>query len=73
MLTLRQKLKLCGYAIGIFCCFVIYGLLQEKIFRSRYGDSEKKGERYTMTITFGAIQSIFFVLLAKGLVKDLFL
>lgn len=71
MLMLRQKLKLCGYAIGIFGCFAIFGLLQEKIFRGRYGDEiaadGKPGERYTMPITFGAIQCIFFVLFAKGL------
>lgn len=71
MLILRQKIKLCGYAIGICVCFVIFGLLREKIFRSRYGDEittdGNKGERYTMPITFDAIRSIFFVLLAKGL------
>lgn len=73
MLLLRDKLKLCGYAIGIFGCFAVFGLLQEKIFRGRYGDEiaadGKIGERYTMPITFGAIQCIFFVLFAKGLFK----
>ncbi|KAG4069942.1 hypothetical protein HA402_015166 [Bradysia odoriphaga] len=71
MLSLRQKLKLCGFAIGIFGCFAIFGLLQEKIFRGRYGDEigpdGKVGERYTMPITFGAIQCVFFVLFAKAL------
>lgn len=67
---LQKKLKLCGYAIAIFGCFAIFGLIQEKIFRGRYGDKiaadDKIGERYTMPITFGAIQCIFSVLFAKG-------
>ncbi len=71
MLLLTQKIKLCGFAIGIFGCFAIFGLLQEKIFRGRYGDEigadGMKGERYAMPITFGAIQCIFFALFAKGL------
>ncbi|XP_037050980.1 solute carrier family 35 member B1 homolog isoform X2 [Bradysia coprophila] len=71
MLSLRQKLKLCGFAIGIFGCFAIFGLLQEQIFRGRYGDEigpdGKVGERYTMPITFGAVQCVFFVLFAKAL------
>lgn len=70
MLEVRQKLKLCGFAIGIFCCFAIFGLVQEQVFRGRYGDEISadgmKGERYTMPITFGAVQCIFFVLFAKG-------
>lgn len=70
MLTIRQKLKLCGYAIGNFACFTIYGLLQEKIFRGRYGEEFTTdghvGERYTMSFTFCALQCAFFVLLAKG-------
>lgn len=71
MLTLRQKIKLCFYAIGIFVCFGIFALMQEKIFRGRYGEEigadGKIGERYTMPITFGAVQCIFFVIVAKGL------
>lgn len=71
MLGLSEKIKLCGYAIGIFVCFAIFGVLQEKIFRGRYGDEiaadGEKGERYTMPISFGAIQCIVFSLFAKGI------
>lgn len=71
MLLFRQKLKLCGFAIGIFGCFTIHGLLQEKIFRGRYGDEIGadgiKGDRYTMPITYAAIQCMYFALFAKGI------
>lgn len=70
MLDLRQKLKLIGFAIGIFGCFAVFGLLQEQIFRVRYGDEigadNEKGERYTLPLSFGAMQCIFFMLFAKG-------
>lgn len=70
-LPLRKSIILCGCVIGIFVCSAIFGLLQEQIFRERYGDEDEGdgtvGERYTMPITFGAAQCIFSVLLAKGL------
>lgn len=75
MLEFRQKLKLSGYAIGIFSCFAIFGVLQEKIFRGRYGEEigadGNKGDRYTMPFSFGAMQCIFFVLFAKGYCLEL--
>lgn len=76
LILVPQKLKFCGYAIGIFGCFGVFGILQEKIFRGRFGDEissdGEKGERYTMSITFNAIQCTFFVLFAKGLVLSLY-
>ncbi|XP_037050981.1 solute carrier family 35 member B1 homolog isoform X3 [Bradysia coprophila] len=70
ILPLRQTIKFCGYAIGIFGCFAIFGLLQEQLFRGRYGDEieadGKVGERYTMPITFGAVQCVFSALFAKA-------
>lgn len=70
MLPSRRTVEFCGCVIGIFGCFAIFGVLQETIFRGRYGDEieadGEAGERYTMPITFGAVQCIFSVLLAKG-------
>jgi hypothetical protein len=72
MLTLRQKLKLVGFAFGIFACYTTFGVLQEKIFRGRYGEENdpfdgKKGEVFRLPIIFGAMQSIFYMTFAKGL------
>lgn len=70
MLSLRQKLKLVGFAIGIFVCFTTFGLLQEKIFRGRYGEEidtdGKAGEVFRLPIIFGAMQCMFYCLFAKG-------
>lgn len=41
----KQKLVLCF--VGIFVSYFIYGLLQEKITKGRYGDG---GERFTFTL-----------------------
>lgn len=71
MLSLRLKLKLLGFAVGILVCYTIFGVLQEKIFRGRYGDEVqadgKKGEIFKLPISFGAMQSIFYTTFAKGL------
>lgn len=71
MLTVKQKLNLCGLALGIFGCFTVFGLLQEKIFRGRFGDNidpvdKKLGEVFRLPIAFGLMQDIFFALIAKG-------
>lgn len=71
MLTFKQKLKLCGFALGIFFCYTVFGLLQEKIFRGRYGDEVdpvdgKIGERYRLPLTFGLMQDVFYATCAKG-------
>lgn len=71
MLTSEQKLKLCGLALGIFSCFTVFGILQEKIFRGRFGESidpvdGKLGERFRLPIAFGLMQDIFYTIIAKG-------
>lgn len=72
MLSFRLKLKLLGFAIGIILCYTIFGVLQEKIFRGRYGNElqpdGKIGEMFKLPITFGAMQSVFYTLFAKGLI-----
>jgi solute carrier family 35 (UDP-galactose transporter), member B1 len=71
MLSLRQKLKLVGFAAGILVCYTVFGLLQEKIFRGRYGNEVqadgKTGEVFKLPITFGAMQCVFYTTFAKGL------
>ena len=74
MLTFRQKLKLIGFAVGIFTCYTTFGVLQEKIFRGRYGNEtdvdDKVGEKFRLPITFGAMQCIFYMTFARGLFRD---
>lgn len=71
MLSLHQKLKLLGFASGILVCYTTFGVLQEKIFRGRYGDDVaadgKPGEIFKLPIAFGAMQCIFYTTFAKGL------
>lgn len=71
MLTLKQKLKLCGLALGIFVCYSALGILQEKILRGRYGEvidpvDGKLGERYRLPWMYGLMQDVSYALVAKG-------
>lgn len=65
MLSVRQKLKLCAFAFGVFVSYSIFGVLQERLFRGRYGDGT--GERFTFSFGFVAVQCIVYTLFAKGL------
>jgi solute carrier family 35 (UDP-galactose transporter), member B1 len=71
MLSTRLKLKLLGFAVGILVCYTIFGVLQEKIFRGRYGDEiqpdGKVGKVFKLPVIFGALVSVFYALFAKGL------
>lgn len=70
MLSVNQKLKLLGFTSGIFVCYSIFGVLQEKIFRGRYGDrineDGKAGEGFSFPVAFVAVQCIVYTLFAKG-------
>jgi archaellum biogenesis protein FlaJ (TadC family) len=70
MLSPRLKLKLIGFAVGILVCYTIFGVLQEKIFRGRFGDEvqadKKVGEVFKLPVMFGAMVSVFYTLFAKG-------
>jgi hypothetical protein len=72
MLSFRQKLKLIGFAIGILTCYTIFGLVQEQIFRGRYGNDTidsidgKPGEKFRQVISFGLMQSIFYTTFGKS-------
>lgn len=71
MLTLQQKLKLSGFAVGIIASFGLAGLAGQQIFKERYGNeidpaTNKTGEIFTMPMTFGLLEAAFFALVAKG-------
>ncbi|GFY58171.1 solute carrier family 35 member B1 [Trichonephila inaurata madagascariensis] len=53
--------RVIGYAAGIFVCYFYFGILQEKITRSTYGDSDK----FTYTSTLVFVQCVVNCLFAK--------
>lgn len=54
--------KLLFYAGGIFVCYFYYGILQEKITRSKYGEED---EIFTFTLTLVCFQCIINAIFAK--------
>lgn len=54
------------YFLGIFVFYFIYGVIQEKITRGKYGSSEGPGERFTFTLSLVFVQCICNWLFAKG-------
>lgn len=63
MLSIKEKYRLVGFAVGIFVCYTLYGYLQERLFRGKYG---KESERFDFAGAFVAIQFIVYSFVAKG-------
>ncbi|XP_076437096.1 solute carrier family 35 member B1-like [Babylonia areolata] len=56
--------------LGIFCCYFVYGLLQETITKAKYGE---KGEKFHYTLSLVFVQCIingFFARCAMMVVKE---
>lgn len=70
MLSLRQKLKLLGFSAGIFVFYAVFGVLQERIFRGRYGSELNEdgvvGDVFEFPVAFVAVQYIVYAVFAKG-------
>lgn len=70
MLTFRQKLKLLGFSAGVLVTYTAFGILQEIIFRGRFGDKiaadGEHGERFELPISFRVLQCVFNGMFAKG-------
>lgn len=70
MVVLNDKTRLIVSSAGIFVSYFIFGMLQEKITRGRYGDEENEdgttGERFTFTLALVGVQCLFNWLFAKG-------
>lgn len=68
--TVNRKLKFVAYALGIIISYSIFGILQEKIFKDRYGKELQKdgksGEKFTFSVAFVALQTIVFTIFAKS-------
>lgn len=70
MTALNDKTRMIVSAAGIFVSYSIFGVLQEKITRGRYGDEVNDdgttGERFTFTLALVGVQCFFNYLFAKG-------
>ncbi|XP_023172082.1 solute carrier family 35 member B1 homolog [Drosophila hydei] len=59
------------YALGIFISYFLYGIVQEKLTRGRYGDQLQPdgntGERFTYTLALVWVQCVCNYLFAKGM------
>lgn len=51
----RSEFRFLVYAGAIFICYFMYGMLQEKITRGKYGDNN---EKFTCTLSLVLIQCI---------------
>lgn len=63
--------KLIIAAVGIFFSYFYFGILQEKITRSRYGERNEDGsyEKFTFTLTLVGVQCLWNFMFAKGLLQ----
>ncbi|XP_038216659.1 solute carrier family 35 member B1 homolog [Zerene cesonia] len=50
----RSEIRFITYASGIFVCYFIYGMLQEKITRGNYGNNDK----FTCTLSLVLVQCV---------------
>lgn len=70
MAVLNDKSRLIISASGIFVSYFIFGMLQEKITRGRYGTEENDdgtvGERFTFTLALVGVQCLFNWMFVKG-------
>lgn len=67
---MNENTKFIVYAAGIFFCYFYYGILQEKITRSIYGDElnedGSRGEKFTFALALVGVQCICNWIFAKG-------
>lgn len=70
MALLNERTRMIVSAAGIFVSYSIFGVLQEKITRGRYGEELNEdgttGERYTYTLALVGVQCLCNWLFAKG-------
>ena len=70
MSVVNDKTRLIISAAGIFFSYSVFGVLQEKVTRGRYGDELNEdgttGERFTFTLALVGVQCFCNWLFAKG-------
>lgn len=63
----KSEVRFIFYAAGIFVCYFIFGMLQEKITRGKYGDNDK----FTCTLSLVLVQCIVNYVFAQILMVSL--
>lgn len=70
MSVMNDRSRMFISAAGIFVSYTVFGVLQEKVTRGRYGDELNDdgttGERFTFTLALVGVQCFFNWLFAKG-------
>ncbi|XP_068157778.1 solute carrier family 35 member B1 homolog [Drosophila tropicalis] len=70
-MKLSERSRFVIYAVGIFVCYFLYGIVQEKLTRGRYGDQVQPdgsiGQRFTYALALVWVQCFCNCLFAKGL------
>lgn len=61
---INNKVKFLICAVGIFVCFILYGLAQQRIFSETYGEGDN-AEKFTYTFSLVFVQCIFNALFAS--------
>uniref|UniRef100_A0A1I8Q7M9 Uncharacterized protein n=1 Tax=Stomoxys calcitrans TaxID=35570 RepID=A0A1I8Q7M9_STOCA len=66
-----EKSRFLVFALGIFFCYFMYGIVQEKIMRGRYGQQTNEdgtvGEKFTYALALVWVQCLCNFIFAKGL------
>lgn len=66
---LPERSRFVIYAVGIFVCYFLYGIVQEKLTRGRYGDQVQTdgsvGERFTYALALVWVQCLCNYVFAK--------
>lgn len=67
----NKKLQFVAISFGIFSCYATFGVLQEKIFRGRYGHEVENngeiGEQFNFPVAFVAIECIVHAVFARSM------
>lgn len=69
-MILPERSRFVIYALGIFVCYFLYGIVQEKLTRGRYGEEVQTdgsvGERFTYALALVWVQCLCNYVFAKG-------
>ena len=60
MLSIKKRMEIIGTSIGLFCCYSVFGILQEEIFM------KNTPAPFIYPVTFVCILCVFYTFLAKS-------
>lgn len=65
----RSEFRFILYSAGILVCYFIFGMLQEKITRGKYGDN---GDKFTCALSLTLVQCVVNYIFAQILMVRLY-